>query len=345
MSDASRARGVRLADVAERAGVSISTASNALSGNRAVRAAYVERVLAAAAELGYRRNEVARSLRTGSRDTIGVVVPDVTNPFFADLIGRIEALVTGRGWSMVLINTAFDTNREAAGLARLISQTDGILLFSTRPDPLQVQPLVDLGMPVVACDEIIGVPGVGGVYSDNEDGGRQVARHLVEAGGRRIGMIQGPPTLPTAAARRRGFEHGLAECGVVLDPSDVVVQPYSLDGGRQGMRALLEAGRVDAVFASTDMQAIGAMFESLDRGVAVPERMLVCGFDGISWSERVAPALSTVRQDSTALAARSVEQLAAMIVDGVAAERTVLPVELVPRASTARLGAVAPPPS
>ncbi len=334
--EAHGARPVRLAEVAARAGVSVSTASNALSGNRAVRAEYVERVLTAAAELKYRRNEVAASLRTGLRKSIGVVIPDVTNPFFADLVGRIEALVDARDWSVVLCNTGFDPNREAASLARLISQTDGILLFSTHPEARQVRPVVELGIPVVACDELVDVPGVASVVSDNDEGARQAAHHLVNSGGRVFGMIEGPTSLPTALARRRGFERGLAEHGIQLDPANIVQEPYSLEGGRTGMRRLLADNRVDAVFASTDMQAIGAVFESEDHGVPVPDRMMVCGFDGITWSARITPSLTTIAQDSAAMADRAFATLEAMILDHVEARHIVLPVRLIARGSTAR---------
>ncbi|MFT4305565.1 MAG: LacI family DNA-binding transcriptional regulator, partial [Microbacterium sp.] len=151
-----------LKDVAEHAGVSISTASNALTGARTVSAGSIERVLRSAAELGYQRNEAARTLRTGLRNTIGLVVPDVTNPFWGGMIGTIEHLAGAAGFQVALTNTAFDPDRETAALARLVTRVDGILLFSTHPDDSSVRPLLDLGVPMVACDEVFGIGGIGG---------------------------------------------------------------------------------------------------------------------------------------------------------------------------------------
>lgn len=326
-----------LRDVAELAGVSVATASNALSGARRVGADAVERVVAAAERLGYRRNEVARSLRTGLRNTVGVVIPDVTNPFFAEIVAEIEGRANALGWSVVLCNAGFDLAREAAYLARLISSADGVLLFSTSPDEAAVGPLVDLGVPVVAGDEPIHVAGVGTVHSDNEDGGLLAARHMLERGGRVFGIIEGPASMPTARARVAGFERGLAERGVRIAAEHRVTATYSLEGGRAGMRELLRRDApVDAVFTCTDMQAIGAVFEAEDHGREVPDDLILCGFDDISWAPRIRPSLTTIHQDARGMARAAFDMLVAAIVDGEAPGEVVLPVRLVERESTRR---------
>ncbi|WP_375400357.1 LacI family DNA-binding transcriptional regulator [uncultured Amnibacterium sp.] len=329
-------RSIRLIEVALRAGVSVATASNALSGNRYVSPDFVERVVRAAEELDYRGNHSARSLRTGRLNTIGLVVPDVTNPFFAEIVRSIERFAAETDRSVVLSNTDFEPARESTALSSLRSSTDGLLLLSTGPDLPAVRALVEFGLPVVALDEIVEVAGVGGVYSDNEAGGRLAARHLVERGAKVPGLIEGPPKLPTAALRRRGFEAELHRLGARLDPAHVVQQPYSLDGGRAGTRALLAGGQVDAIFASTDMQAIGAVFESEDLGYGVPDEVLVCGFDGISWSGRIRPSLTTLQQDVSGLAGQAFDLLVAMMETGSPARDVILPVQLMPRESTAR---------
>lgn len=328
---------VRLTDVARHAGVSVSTASNALTGNRAVSAPLIERVLASAAELGYRRNELAHSLRTGRRHAIGLVIPDVTNPFFAEIVSVVEECAHEAGLSLTLCNTGFDPEREAAYLARLVTSADGVLLFSTAPSERTVRPLVEMGLPLVMCDEPLVVPGAGTVHSDNAAGGRLAAHHLVDAGATSFGLISGPATLPSAGERRRGFEQGLAERGHRLDPDACVAVSYSLDGGREGIRRLLARDRpLDGVLASTDMQAIGALFEAADRGRKVPDDLLICGFDGIGWSDRTRPTLSTVQQDIAGMARTGFEMLASMVAgDGQPGVRT-LPVSLVVRESTSR---------
>ncbi|CAN5403072.1 LacI family DNA-binding transcriptional regulator [soil metagenome] len=330
-------RPITLHDVAKRAGVSVSTASNALTGARHVGQASIERVLLSAAELGYRRNEVARSLRTGLRNTIGLVIPDVTNPFFADVVKTVENLSHEIGWSVLLCNTDFDSGREAGYLAGLTSSADGILLFSTAPDEKTVRALVDMGVSVVAGDEILHVEGMGGVFSDNVGGGRLAAEHLIASGGRRFGLIEGPHHLTTAAERAKGFVEGLEAHGRMIETRNRVRKPYSLEGGREALRELMQRDpTIDAVFASTDMQAIGAIFEGEDLGFSVPGRLMVCGFDGISWSERIHPSLTTLQQDTVQLATRAFEMLIDMVVNGGAASIVTLPVELIERESTRR---------
>lgn len=328
---------VTLKDVAERAQVSISTASNALTGARAVSGASIERVLSAAAELGYRRNEVARSLRTGLHNALGVVIPDVTNPFWAGMVDVIERRANEAGFQLSLVNTGFDRDREAAALARLVSSVDGILLFSTGPDPATVKALLDLGVPVVACDEAFDLEGLAGVYSDNAGGARAAARHLVDAGGTVFGILEGPAELSTAAERSAGFAAGLADRGI--DPTRLhrVAVPYSFEGGREGIRRLLElAPTVDAVFACTDNQAIGATFAAIDLGRSVPGDLLMCGFDDISWSSRISPTLTTVRQDAAGMAERAFAKLAELVTGTGEPTVEVFPVELIERGSTRR---------
>ncbi|MFB2583598.1 LacI family DNA-binding transcriptional regulator [Herbiconiux liukaitaii] len=347
---------VTLKDVARHAAVSISTASNALTGARTVSAASIEKVLRSAAELGYRPNEIARSLRTGSDSTgsnssgstspglhraIGLVIPDVTNPFWAGMVGVIERLTDELGFQLTLCNTGFDAQREAASLARLMGSVDGILLFSTYPDGTAVKPLLDLGMPMVAVDEAFALEGLGGVYSDNRGGAEAAAAHLLESGGTTFGLLEGPAQLTTATERSAGFLVGLESRGV--DPSRIhrVVAPYSFEGGREGVRRLLaEHPQVDALFACTDNQAIGATFEAHDLGRVVPDDLLVCGFDDISWASRIAPSLTTLRQDAAGMASSAFTMLIDMITKGGSPRVSVFPVTLMPRESTRRVTAV-----
>ncbi|NQX33466.1 LacI family DNA-binding transcriptional regulator [Herbiconiux sp. VKM Ac-2851] len=332
---------VTLRDVAEHARVSIATASNALTGARRVGPDSVERVLRSAAELGYRPNGVARSLRTGLHRSIGLVIPDVTNPFWAGMVSVIEGLADESGFQLSLVNTGFDAGRESASLTRLAGAVDGVLLFSTNPRATMLAPALAGGLPIVAVDEGFELEGVGGVYSDNAGGGRLAAEHLVDAGGTVFGLLAGPASLTTAAQRSAGFAAGLAGRGV--DPSRLhrVTAPYSFEGGREGVRRMLARHpEVDALFACTDNQAIGATFEAHDLGRVVPDDLLVCGFDDISWASRITPTLTTLRQDSAGMARRAFVQLVELVTHGGEPEVTVFPVTLVERASTRRVTTV-----
>ncbi|GAA2237552.1 LacI family transcriptional regulator [Herbiconiux moechotypicola] len=339
---------VTLKDVAEHANVSVATASNALTGARKVSASSVEKVLRSVAELGYRPNEVARSLRTGARpglpatvglhNAIGLVIPDVTNPFWAGMVSVIERLADEAGFRVSLGNTGFDPEREVATVERIAKSVDGILLFSTNPDADTVRPLLELGMPVVAVDEAFDLPGLAGVYSDNRGGGRLAAEHLVDSGGTVFGVLEGPGTLTTAAERSSGFVEGLVARGV--DPANIhrVIAPYSFEGGRDGVRRMLALHPdVDALFACTDNQAIGAVFEAHDLGRVVPDDLLVCGFDDISWSSRITPTVTTLRQDAAGMARHAFEMLVELVGQAGEPRVSVFPVELVERDSTRRV--------
>lgn len=326
-----------LKDVAAHAGVSISTASNALTGSRKVSPASIERVLRSTAELGYQLNEAARTLRTGLRNTLGLVMPDVTNPFWGGMIGTIERAAEAAGFQVALTNTEFDPARETATLARLVTRVAGILLFSTHPDHDAIRPILDLGVPMVACDEVFTLPGIGGAYSDNEGGARQAAHHLAKAGGTVFGILEGPAALTTAAQRSRGFRAGLRDLGVGDDRVHATSAAYSFEGGRSGIRRLLtEHPDVDAVFTCTDNQAIGALFEAHDLGRRIPDDLLVIGFDDISWSSRVSPSLTTLRQDSEAMASHAIDMLLGMVTGDETPRTEVFPVQLIERESTRR---------
>ncbi|MCS5713370.1 LacI family transcriptional regulator [Herbiconiux sp. CPCC 205716] len=332
---------VTLRDVAERAQVSIATASNALTGARRVGPGAIERVRRSAAELGYRPNGVARSLRTGLHQSIGLVIPDVTNPFWAGMVGVIEGLADESGFQLSLVNTAFDAGREAASLTRLAGSVDGVLLFSTNPRATASDPAFPHGLPIVAVDEGFDLPGIGGVHSDNVGGGRAAAEHLVEAGGTVFGLLAGPGTLTTATQRGAGFSAGLSDRGI--DPSRLhrVTAPYSFEGGREGVRRMLaQHPEIDALFACTDNQAIGALFECHDLGRVVPDDLLICGFDDISWASRITPGLTTLRQDAAAMARSAFEQLVDRVANGGAPRVEVFPVNLVRRGSTRRVTTV-----
>lgn len=332
-----------LRDVAEHAGVSTATASNALTGTRPVSAAAREAVLAAAAELGYRANTTARALRTGRTAAIGLVVPDVTNPFFAEAVHEVQQHADERGWSTTLYDTSFDPVREQEAISQVADACDGLVLLSTDPAVSRVGELAARGVPVVACDEPLRVPGVALVCSDNAAGGRAAAHHLHAAGGTRFAVIGGPGRLPTADERTAGFRAGLHELGIELADDHVVAQPYGMDGGRAGMWALLSVDpQVDAIFATTDMQAVGALFGAIQAGRSVPDDVLICGFDGIAWTARMHPTITTVVQDRAAMARTALEILDEMIAGGPARE-VVLPVELVARGSSTRT--TAPPPA
>lgn len=324
-----------LQEVAREAGVSVATASNALSGNRGVSTALRDRVLDAAHRLGYARGS-GRTRRV-ERVTVGIVLPDVRNPAYAELAHAFEQQGQQRDWSLVLASSGYEPQRELEALENLVKTTDGVVLSPSRPPRSGIHLLPASPVPIVSCDEPADSVLIGAsVRSDNFGGGRLAAHHLVRAGGTRFGMLGGAGYLPSTQERREGFLAGLQDCGVPDTAIHIVGDVYGMDGGQAAMADLLGIDpRVDAVFAVSDMHAIGALFEAQQSGRSIPGDLLLCGYDGIGWTERISPTITTVRQDWPGIAARALDLLGTMMSGGEGG-RAVLPVELVARGSTTR---------
>lgn len=305
------ARTPTLQEVATAAGVSLATASNALSGRRGVSVALRERVLEAAAGLGYSRGGGARSRPRTDRVTVGIVLPDVRNPAYAELAHAFEQEGTARDWSIVLASSGYEPDQELDVLETLVQTADGIIVSPSRPPRSGLHRLAASPVPIVTCDEPAdSLLIAGSVRSDNFGGGRAAAHHLVDAGGTRFGLVGGHGYLPSTQERRDGFLAGLADRGVPASAVTIAGSLYGMDGGQAGMAELLEeAPNVDAVFALSDMQAIGALFEAQQAGRSIPGDLLLCGYDGIGWTQRLSPTITTIRQDWPGIAARALELL------------------------------------
>ena len=330
------ARTPTLQEVAVEAGVSLATASNALSGNRGVSAAMRDRVFEAAKRLGYPRGGTARGRKT-ERMTVGIVLPDVRNPAYAELAHAFEREGQQREWSLVLASSDYEPEKELEALTRLVQSTDGVVLSPSRPPRSGIHLLQASPVPIVACDDPADSPLIGAsVRTDNFGGGRAAAHHLVDAGGTRFGMLGGAGYLPSTEERREGFLAGLADRGVSASAVHIVGDVYVMDGGQAAMNELLELDpSVDAVFAVSDMHAVGALFEAQQSGRSVPGDLLLCGYDGIGWTRKISPTITTIRQDWPAVATRALDYLAAMM-RGEPGGRAIIPVTLLPGESTHR---------
>ncbi len=327
---------VTLRDVAEAAGVSLATASNALTGARRPSAVTTQRVVDTAKRLGYRRNEVARSLRTGKTNTIALILPDAGDPFWSALVVGVEGAVRATGRSVVLVTTGFDAEREAALLEGTELAVDGAILVTCDPDRA-ARAIAAGTVPVVTLDEPVDTPLAGRVTSDNEAGGRLAADLLVDRGGRVFAIVEGRARLHSSRERSLGFRRRLAERGIPDERVLRIVGDYSFEGGRSGLRRLLERHPdIDALFCCSDNAAMGALFEARDQRIDVPSQLMVCGFDGIEWTSWVRPTISTIAQDPIALGVAAAAMVTAMI-DGASPPPPVLqPVAVVERESTAR---------
>ncbi|GAA3391695.1 LacI family DNA-binding transcriptional regulator [Cryptosporangium minutisporangium] len=322
---------VTLADVARAAEVSTSTVSRALTQPERVDERTRARILDTARRLGYRPNRAARSLITGRTGNLGVIVPDLTNPFFPDVVAGIQARAHQRALTTLLADTGDDPDAERDLIATLAPQVDGLVLCGAR---LPVDDLADAvsGSAVVLVNR--SEPGLASVAVDNAGGARQAVEHLHALGHRRIGLVAGPATSHSARERSDGARRAAAALGVDLVEVGTVAPTF--DGGRGVADAVLRAD-VSAVVAYNDAITIGLLHRLHGYGVRIPAELSVVGFDDIQIAQMAHPPLTTVRFPRREAGRLAVDRL----LDLLAGERDPgdepepLPTELVVRASTA----------
>ncbi|MBB5081773.1 substrate-binding domain-containing protein [Nonomuraea endophytica] len=282
--------------VAALAGVSATTVSHTLNGRRPVAERTRGRVLAAIEELGYRPNVLARGLRTSRSQTVGLVIPDLTNPFYPALARGVQDVLGAAGYDQIISNTDGERAMERAALEQMIArQVDALAfaVFNTHPEDLL--PVLDAGIPVVRLGGRLTQPGVDIVRSDDEGAAATATRYLLERGHRRIAFVCGPAGEGPAAERVAGHLAALAEAGLPGDPKLVIHTQFSRTGGEQGTALLLDSPQPpDAVLCANDIMAIGALDAAAARGLRVPEDLAVMGFDDIEAAGLVSPGLTTM---------------------------------------------------
>ncbi len=323
-------------DVAARAGVSIGTVSNVLTDRRPVTPEMADRVREAMSDLEYLPNGIARSLRGQRTQTLGLVVPDNANPFFAETSWEIEQASAQAGFALILCNTGRSLEREAAAIALLLEKrVDGIIIASSEDQPVLSHGAADR-VPLIMIDHDPTGLAVDAVLVDHARGGELAARHLVALGHQRIACITGLPARANAT-RIQGFRRVLTEAGQDLPAEMIRESDTHADSGYHVARALLAGNPgITAIFAANDLVALGAIRASHDLGRPVPEQLSVVGYDDITLASQVLPRLTTIRQPRAEIGRRVIEVLRHRIADRTSpVERWVLPVEFVERESTA----------
>jgi LacI family transcriptional regulator len=285
-------------EVAEHAKVSVSTVSHVINRTRFVDPETQERVRRSIKTLGYRPNLLARSLRRRETRTIGLLVPDNANPFFAEFARVIEDAGFAEGYSVILCNSDRSETKEETYIDVLLAkQVDGLIVISSTDRVDLLQRVLDVGVPMVVVDRNLTGLSVSQVLVGNEQGGYLAGQYLVGLGHRRIGCIGGPSDGNPSWGRVLGFRRALAEAGLSLPPAAIVPGDFRYSGGEAGMHTLL--GRnlgLTAVFATNDLMAIGAMFRLRRAGLRVPEDISVIGFDNILQASTMLPPLTTIEQ-------------------------------------------------
>ncbi len=316
----------KLKDVATAAGVSTATVSNVLRGTKAASPDVRERVLRAALDLGYVPNPHAQSLRTGQSRTLGLVVPDLTNPYFPALAQAIETTARTHGYALLVMDAGNDTHRDEASLALMATyRVAGVVWVPVIDDsaPDRPFPIVTVDRPVSGCDAVV---------ADHAQGGALIARHAIALGHERVGLLSGPRALPSAASRRTGFVETAGGALTIVWEHEV---PFSSDLPAEVV-ARLRQPDCTLVVCANDAVAVAALRVLRDAGIDVPGQVSVVGFDDVPWAAFVEPPLTTVRQPLAELGAGAVDVLLDRLAHPTAPlRRRTLPVTLVARRSTA----------
>ena len=330
-------------DVALHAGVSVTTVSHVVNDTRHVSKGGRERVELAIRELGYVPSAVARSLKSNTTRTLGMLTPNSSNPYFAEIVRVVEDRCFAAGYTLILCNTEDESSRQRVYLKVLAERRiDGLIVVSTGDDEALVSQLRGLRMPTVLLDREIDDPGCDLVETAHMDGGLLAVRHLLSLGHRRIACIGGPAHVTAGEQRIAGWRLALAESGVAPDADALLWRGgFTSQGGYEAMHAILRtdsvARRPSAVFVCNDLMAIGALRAAHECGVRVPDDLSIVGFDDIELSAYTSPPLTTVAQPKDRIGALAVD----MLLERVGGRRretrkVVLQPELRVRASTAR---------
>lgn len=333
---------VGIKDIAAKAGVSIATVSHALRNPGRVSTKTREKVLAAADEIGYAPNSLARSLRTARSGSIVAIIPDVADSHNSSIIKAIEKVAHSRGYSVLLGDTqgSEQREREFAAMARS-GQADGIILmshrlpFNVQDGPLRIEDLPPLvnGCEYAGYDEfpVVGI--------DDTQAAIDATNHLIDFGHREIAVITGDIESTSTQNRMTGFKAAMADAGLTIDDSFIIYDEYTLEGGERATSTLLmRKTRPTAVLCFSDEIALGCMFVLRQHGFDVPNDISVIGFDNIPFAKYAAPPLTTIAQPGSDIGATCATLLLDLI-DGKKPDenRHVVPHELLIRESTMRL--------
>lgn len=291
---------VKMKDVAHRAGVSIATVSNVITGKRTVSPEVQKAVLQAISDLDYHVNMVARGLKTQRTNTIGVVLPDVTKLFFNDVLKGIMTAAGNNGFSINILSSGYDFELEKDLVATLRgSHVDAIILDSCVPyqqSESWCQEMVKAGkgLPVVSLENRLG-DGVSSITMDCRHWSNQITKHLIDQGRKKIFYISGPLTLHHEKARLEGYKQALTENGIRVDEKLIEMQDFQSGSAYHAVRRVLKEGlEFDAIQASNDQAAIGAIKALMESGIKVPGDVAVTGFDNLFPSTLIEPAITTV---------------------------------------------------
>jgi DNA-binding LacI/PurR family transcriptional regulator len=298
---------MNIAAVAKHAKVSTATVSRTVNGSSAVSPKMAARVNKSIKELGYIPNSHARTLRSGESTLYGLIVSDVTNPYFPELIFNFERIAVEHNVEILLANTNYDSARMESVIFRFMARrVDGIAIMTSEINQHLIRKLVDCNVPLVFLNQEISSKKFSNIRVEYTEGFNQAVGHLMGLGHRDIGFIAGPVNLSSANRRREALLTCMRQNRLAIVDAWHVTGDHQMEGGYRAMRSILQQKKLPtAVIASNDLMAIGAMNAIQDHGLRIPQDMSVVGFDDISICLMMRPQLTTMRVSREEIATRA----------------------------------------
>jgi LacI family transcriptional regulator len=288
---------MNIREIAKRAKVSTATVSRAINRVPTVDPTLSKRVWKIISEMGYYPNTQARALVSGRTRIFGLIVSDITNPFFPEIVQSFEDIAVQHGYEILLTSTVHDPKRMETSIRRMIERrVEGVAVLTFGMEESLLQDLRFRKVPLVFIDVGPALPGICNIRVDYQRGIRQAVQHLAALRHERIAFIAGPLTIQSAITRKKAFEASVLEIGMTVEPDLIIEGDHTMEGGMRALRQLIEKSQPPtAVMCSNDMTAIGVMRQAYEFGIAIPKDLSVVGFDDIRLAQFVIPPLTTVQ--------------------------------------------------
>lgn len=302
-----------LEDVAREAGVSVSTVSRVFNKPEKVHPETRTQVKNAVDTIGYQPSRVARRLRleNGQASLIGLVIPDIQNPFFADVVRGVEDVAQSHKYALIISNSDEDPDKQRLAVDTLKTEdVDGVIVPPVSRDDPEVKRLVQSDIAVVCVDRRIDDVRVDTILSDNQKGAYEAVTHLIELGHERIGFIGGVPYISTLTERRQGYEQALRDHGLHVDEALIKEGTSRSERGRHFTKELLALDRPPtALFTGNNLTTLGALSTLNTQGIKVPEEMALVGYDDVPWAMALNPPPTVMTQPGYEMGSRAAELL------------------------------------
>lgn len=302
--------GATMKDIARQTGLGLATVSSYFNGGN-VRKKNCIKIEEAIKELNFEVNEVARGLKTNRTKTVGIILPELNNIFFAEIITEAEDILRNNGYASMICDCRSDEKREEEAAEFLLHRrVDGLLIMPTGSAESTLNRFKRAGKPIVIIDRKPENSDCPCVVVDNEGAGADAVKRLIKAGHKKIGLLEGPDSIYTSVERRKGYCRALKEAGIKFDEKLVESGDYTIEEGTNAMHRLLKNNPdMTAVFISNYEMTVGAMMEINESGLKIPDDLSVIGFDNIDFAKASAPGLSIVTQPAEQIARKAAEIL------------------------------------